>query len=520
MSKLIALIALCTNYLAHADGYADLVAIQKNFPRLVSQTPIPGIAGSAPEVPYVAGSLGDPKPTGGENPESDELKEELYAMGQVQRAKEYKAINFSPLNTYNKYKDTGHSTFGIAAQERVDLSPAPPILLEPPAPLPQLSLQGDDESARPFMPDMLAGFGGFKTAVPAPAPVGKPIPAPAPVGKPILVSAQQKLAALRVLPASKDNAVDIAILEMLVAELTAPVIAGRSEEEITKLEELKEFFALLETPPTTTAGQTKVGRLRMRLKPKQVGAVAFAVPVIDPVEAAIEKAVNTDFGMNIPRAIIDNKKAVKEAMHRIKKLGVSAKDFQKRNLSILSMRYPLIPDDDESEDESSGDDDQPVVVAKPKPNPISIARPPAPAFLPKKTPPPAPVGVVEEPKPIPAAALPPAEIVPAKRLIPPPVALKQPQAIAQTPAPGADGMRVVDIDTWAEQEFQREKQSIFDEIDRAQTEYDSIPLMKRAATGGNIKKRIESLKTDLLKYEGFAADNTKKQIKTRYPRFR
>ncbi len=514
MIKLIALIALCTNYLAHADGYADLVAIQKNFPRLVSQTPVLGIAGSAPEVPYVAGSLGDPKPTGGENPESDALKEALYAMGQAQRAAEYKAINFSLLNTYNKYKDTGHSTFGIAAQERVDLSPAPLAAKRggPPPPV----AQECDAPPRDAMAGMLAGFGGFKkkTQPPEDGPAPTAVPAPAPVGKPILVRAQEKLAALRVLPASKDNAVDIAILEMLVAELTAPVIAGRSKEEITKLEELKEFFALLETPPTTTAGQTMVGRLRMRLKPKQVGAVAFAVPVVDPVEAAIEEAVNGKLLAGVPVKLSNNKKAIAKAIKRINSLATKTAE-QAHNLKVLRYRHQQMGDDD-SEDESDGEESSDGEDTPPLAAPF--VRMVAPVFAP---PPfsgkPVGSGFGGTPKPpaVPVAVLPPPLVVaqpqPLTIALPPP-----PGVVAAAQAPLPD----VDIDTWAEQEFQREKQSIFDEIDRAQTEYASIPVMKRVATGGNIKKRIESLKTDLLKYEGFAADNTKKQIKTRYPRFR
>lgn len=530
MRKLTALIALCASYLVYADGYADLVAIQKNFPNLVSQHSIPGVGGSAPEVPYVAGSLGDPKPTDA-SAESAHLKEALYAMGQTGAATSHAEINFTPLNVYNKYKHTGHSTFGTAAQERVDLSST--LLLSAPSsppPPPPATFQGDDTPVQPAMAGILAGFGGFKKKVQSPGAILDPLPtvaSAAPIGKPLLARVQEKLATLRLLPASKDNTADIAILEMLVAELMAPVMAGRSEEETTKFEDLKKFFTLLETPPISPAGQAMVGKFRMTLKPKQAGAVAFAVPVTDPIEVAIEQAVNKDFGMTIPKAIIDNKKAISKAIDKIRALGSSAKDFQTRNLILLSRRHVLIADDDdesneESDDEGSDDDDtSPVIVVRPKLKPAtaapSVVMLSPPAVI---TAPPTPgvaTPVVTTPAAMASVDLPPPPTV--FPLSPPPTAPQSPIAVAQAPSPSGDGTGVVDIDTWAEQEFQREKQAIQDQIDALKAvDVNALKPALRMARRQEIARLLQPLNTDLAKYEeSFGKDRIIKEIKKRYP---
>lgn len=547
--KLIALIALCTSYFIYADGYADLVAIQKNFPRLISQQAHPGVIGASPEVPYIAGILGDSRPLDGDL-ESARLKEVLYTMGQAGAAASHAEIDFTPLNIYNKYTNTGHSTFGIAAQERVDLRPAP-LLSSPPPPPPPMPLgstqpvrrggppapppppmQGDDAAARPDMASLLAGFGGFKKkAQPqedTAAATAAPAPLPAPIGKSLLERVQEKLTALRTLPASKDNIADIAILEMLAAELMAPAVA-KSAEEAEKVEGLKEFFALLENPPTSQAGQAKVGRLRMMLKPKQTGAVAFAVPVVNPVEAAIEEAVNTNFDMAIPRAIIDNKKAISEAIRRIKALGVDAKDFQKRNLINLSRRHALMADDGDEDESDSGEDDippvamvkpklKPVVAAQPQPD-LASAAPSATMFTPVLTP--DPVIVTQQPAPAGVASVlvAPQQLIPA--VVPPSTAIS-PVEFPSPPlptAPSGDGIDIVDIDTWAEQEFQREKQAIQDQIDALNAiDVNALPLKERLPKRQEITRLQEPLSTELAKYNNsFGKDRIIREIKKRYP---
>lgn len=132
MKKYLSIIALCAVNFAYADGFENLKNLQNQFHVLIYNAGDLGAATPAPEVPYIAGLLTNPVESIGAG-EERHIYEFLYdqpsgrnrkAIPDIDQAKvdAFNTINFTNFQRYRSYQDSGHSVFGIAAQEQL-----PPI---------------------------------------------------------------------------------------------------------------------------------------------------------------------------------------------------------------------------------------------------------------------------------------------------------------------------------------------------------------------------------------------------------
>ena len=182
-----------TDTTSPVGAYGEIVRIQSIFSQLISQMPIAAVIGSAPEVSYIGGLKGLPPTNAGDN-ESRYIQAVLNNVAKVgsEHAADTitvpKGLNmrlmgmflntdFSPLRVYNQYVPTGHSVLGIAAQETVDLKVnaplAPPLAPGfslssiPTAPLPTSSSASSSASALPAsgsVPNIMSVLGGLSSA--------------------------------------------------------------------------------------------------------------------------------------------------------------------------------------------------------------------------------------------------------------------------------------------------------------------------------------------------------------------
>jgi hypothetical protein len=156
---------------------------------------------------------------------------------------------------------------------------------------------------------------------------------------------------------------------------------------------------------------------------------------------------------------------------------------------------------------------QPVAAAAPA---AVVAPPqPKPAHSPAVVAPPTAAVVATPAATAPAGFLPPPPGFP---LSPPPTASQSPIAVAQAPSPSGDGTGIVDIDTWAEQEFQREKQAIQAKIDALDAvNVSEFPLKERVSKRQEINLLLQRLRIELARYNNeFGKDGILQKIKKQY----
>jgi hypothetical protein len=507
--------ALCFNHLVYADGFADLKQIQDRFYehiyRAGSELGAEHAASvSAPEVAYVAGLLQLPPVTLRGSDEANAIYMSLInraGSGNVgvsrcdypsnaQASAAFNASDFSALTRYNKYRETGHSVLGVAAQEKVVLRfAALPPMAAAPAPA-AVAVPG----ALPNMAGILGGFGGFMNTGINPPEGGAVAAAPAPAAVPLLVKVQQKIEELTVKNLrTKDENTDLTLLQELEQKLGAPAAAGTSAEDAARLEKLKALFDSMSIADSTARGMA-MGQLRMGLK---VGGSAASVVAAekDPVEAAIALCVRGEVSA-VPSAISNNKAAIQKAIYELEKIGASATANQKSILQMLRIRLPKIYEDSDNEDDDDSDDEGSISHHG------SVA-----AYAPASKPA-SPVAVVNIPSPAPPQGI--ATAAPAfnPAVSPPPPPPPQPIMAAVV-----DG-ELPPIDVWAEQEFERRKAEIEHQIEALNSEdVNALKANLRIARRREINALLKPLEAELARYNNsYAQGSIIAEIKRSYPR--
>jgi hypothetical protein len=132
MKKYLFLIAFCVSSFVHGNGFDNLKNIQNNFHALIYQAGDLGAQQPAPEVPYIAGLLGNQIDSISKDAESRYIYETLYdrsaeggkrkAIQGIDQAKAdaFDALSFDDFARYDGYQNSGHSVLGVAAQEIAD----------------------------------------------------------------------------------------------------------------------------------------------------------------------------------------------------------------------------------------------------------------------------------------------------------------------------------------------------------------------------------------------------------------
>lgn len=132
MKKYISLVAFCVSSFVHGNGFDNLKNIQNRFHALIYQAGDLGATQPAPEVPYIAGLLGNQIDSRSQDAESRYIYETLYdrsaaggnrkAIAGIDQAKAdaFNALSFDDFARYNGYQNSGHSVLGVAAQEIAD----------------------------------------------------------------------------------------------------------------------------------------------------------------------------------------------------------------------------------------------------------------------------------------------------------------------------------------------------------------------------------------------------------------
>jgi len=299
MKKYLLLIALLATQILCANGFDNLKALQDRMPALVAQVNEDlGGPRLAPEVPYIAGLLeirhspaaavvGDEATyiydvlRTASNPHSKAVFEP-HGLDREKKA----ALNQFDYTVfrYDRYLRSGHTVFGIAAQEH------PPVIQKI---VIERIISGNPVAISAVSaPAGGGGMGGglFAGGVPAfkkkdanavkPAATSPAVAKPAP--KSLLVRVQEYKAKIASSTKANDIA-DVAILTELENELAKGAIV-RNDDEAERYNSLVEFFGYLENPPSAPATQARVGKLRMDLKPK--ATVASPPPTINVASAS------------------------------------------------------------------------------------------------------------------------------------------------------------------------------------------------------------------------------------------
>ncbi|MBP9828983.1 MAG: hypothetical protein KBD04_02995 [Proteobacteria bacterium] len=300
MKKYLLITALCAVNFAYADGFESLKNLQNQFHLLIYNAGDLGAATPAPEVPYIAGLLTNPVESMGAG-EERHIYEFLYdqpsgrnrkAIPDIDQAKvdAFNTINFTNFQRYRSYQDSGHSVFGIAAQEQLPPIEKVTIMSAVPRASPIVVNSSSSSSNAPTGPGLFAGGGGSfelpklrrattnasSTSVSATAP------------KSLLERVREHKKTLR-------NQVDIELLTELEAELSR----GASEASLAsdRYNDLVEFFNLLTTPAFEVVTQQialekNINSLRQKLKPSGASIIAAASNDATPenVQIAIDSA--------------------------------------------------------------------------------------------------------------------------------------------------------------------------------------------------------------------------------------
>ncbi len=309
MKKYLFLIAFCVSSFVHGNGFDNLKNIQNHFHALIYQAGDLGAPQPAPEVPYIAGLLGNQIDSISEDAESRYIYETLYdrsaaggnrkAIPSIDEAKTdaFDALSFDDFARYNGYKKLGHSVLGVAAQEIADpVSRSPSSLSSstPSSTLSSASLKpGGDSSAGGSSARMNFGAGSNPFAAGAsglrrkqgtnPSSGVTSVPTPsAAAPQTLLERVHAKLGALRAKQKiSKNDKADIAILSELEDELLAT--GKREKEQQERFDALKEFFKNLEDtdnskPPITRAVlRSNLKEIALQKFPQQVSPPATPV---------------------------------------------------------------------------------------------------------------------------------------------------------------------------------------------------------------------------------------------------
>lgn len=277
MKKYLLLIALFAAQAIYADGFANLKALQNQVHVLVAQAgAIAGAARSAPEVPYIAGLLSlrespSERIVGNEAPyiynvlrtASHPAAKAIHVPQGLDQEKVAALNQFDPaVFRYHGYLHSGHTVFGIAAQEQLPLIPR--IVIERVIP-------GNPVLVSAVSPP--AGGGGMGGIFGGGVPKLKKVEQPAEIKPAAATKTQiqrvQEYKALLDAKAVKspDDPADIAILTAFETELQKPKL----EQDEDMIKRYTEFFGYLETPTTMTgnpmSGMMMKG-LRNQFKPR------------------------------------------------------------------------------------------------------------------------------------------------------------------------------------------------------------------------------------------------------------
>ena len=250
----------------------------------------------------------------------------------AQASAAFNASDFSALTRYNKYRETGHSVLGVAAQEKVVLRfAALPPMAAAPAPA-AVAVPG----ALPNMAGILGGFGGFKNAGIKPPEGGAVAAAPAPAAVPLLVKVQQKIAELTKKDSkTKDENTDLTLLQELEQKLGAPAVAGTSAEDAARLEKLKALFDSMSIADSTARGMA-MGQLRMGLKVggSAASVVAPVAVVASPAPMTLKEIkaelANVDAELTKLRELRSSDPIIATAKRRVLEIGEQIKDLREK----------------------------------------------------------------------------------------------------------------------------------------------------------------------------------------------
>ncbi len=358
MKKYLSLIALCLSSFVHGSGFANLKAIQDQFHALIYQAGDLGATQPAPEVPYIAGLLGNRIDSTGENSESRYIYETLYgkksprgrrAIAGIDQAKAdaFDALSFHDFARYDGYQNSGHSVLGVAAQEAVASVSSSPVASMPlPFGFPSSASAGGGMNFgggnNPFAGggQVLLGSGKKKAAVSAP-------PTPVVVAAPqsLLQKVQARLDGLRdKQKKSKDDNADIAILSELADELSDARMRDADQQE--RYKDLLKFFNKLQDSSDPMAPMA-AGGLRRDLKtealqkfPQQVssppspvdaavaGGTALLAPIVTAVTSNGVSAASKMFGNAASNPMLAKMEAEQAAISSIDTLIQKAFSMQ------------------------------------------------------------------------------------------------------------------------------------------------------------------------------------------------
>jgi len=318
MKKYLFLIAFCVSSFVHGNGFDNLKNIQNHFHALIYQAGDLRAPQPAPEVPYIAGLLGNQIDSTREDAESRYIYETLYdkkssrgrkAIAGIDQAKAdaFDALSFDDFARYNGYQNSGHSVLGVAAQEIADpVSPSPSSLSS--STLSSASLKsGGDSSAGGGSARMNFGAGNNPFAAgamglrrnqrtnPSSGVTSAPTPSAA-APQTLLERVDAKLGALRAKQKiSKDDNADIAILSELEDELLAT--GKRDEGQQERYKKLVDYFndLISPSPDQNTVVRIKGGRSTLKTEalqkfPQQVSAspvVVAEVPLLERVQGKL-----------------------------------------------------------------------------------------------------------------------------------------------------------------------------------------------------------------------------------------
>lgn len=289
MKKYLLITALCAVNFAYADGFENLKSLQNQFHVLIYKAGDLGAATPAPEVPYIAGLLTNPVESIGAG-EERHIYEFLYdqpsggnrkAIPDIDQAKAnaFNTINFTNFQRYRSYQDSGHSVFGIAAQEQLPPIEKVTIMSAVPRASPIVVNSSSSSSNAPTGPGLFAGGGGSfelpklrkATTNASSTSVSATVP------KSLLERVREHKKTLK-------NQVDIELLTELETELSR----GASEASLASLasdryNDLVEFFNLLTTQGPGLKDvraqrelDNNIKTLRERLKPSGASVIVAA----------------------------------------------------------------------------------------------------------------------------------------------------------------------------------------------------------------------------------------------------
>ncbi len=354
MKKYLLITALCVVNFAYADGFENLKNLQNQFHLLIYNAGDLGAATPAPEVPYIAGLLTNPVQTIGTGGTGEErhIYEFLYdqpsgrnrkAIPGIDPAKvdAFNRVNFNVFQTYNGYQDSGHSVLGVAAQEQ--LPPIEKVMIM---------------AAAPAGAGLFAGGGGsFELPKLRKATTKEPsTSAAATAPKSLLERVREHKETLQNNPTATSDS-DIAILAALEVELAKP----ESERDDDKIERLQGFFNYLENPATMAGNMMAQGvmkKLRAQFKPE-----------VPPSPSSASPKEMKMAGVNLDEEHVNRfmKRASGSALGPVKNVGSSGNtevDTLSKALENLKDRKGELEQDDSDADWQDDEDEKPKKSAQ------------------------------------------------------------------------------------------------------------------------------------------------------------